>query len=506
MSTQTHPFINYGTAIVLVRNNLANPDAITRQHLIAEIENGINHFRVKPDSVITNQASVKFIYCDEESGNPSKGIYLSSSILSTDKNAKKVFATLKKIKTDLEKTTPQSIGITKLIAPVSGEYGNFGENSISRGKPKTTLEIASLCLITKTTHKKPAIAFKTYKKAKAEIENLAILPDLSIPELADFINLFEQMRLQSTTALMVGNVNQDDKKPFRPKIFDGNFPNAPRSNALGVVGLLGAIGAWAKDAAMISWANKVLDSLKDRPIYVVGTKTFDTYTYNHYIIELAKENKLNSIIDSIYYTVLFNQGYRNSKNRIQYQNYDMFVSRFLQLFNPPSFKDFLSFRAEYPYQLETLFKTYFINMEKISEAVVQSARELGKWLNYAAYRVANSNIDENTQERDKKVREQKAKSLIEIESSIFSARSGDALIFQAITRAGRASGLDAPAEAELFMTQASTGEISLESAKHLLIAFSRVRNKWEPKPKNTESVATEESDDAESDDFSDVQE
>ncbi|MBW7941325.1 MAG: type I-PGING CRISPR-associated protein Cas8c/Csp2 [Candidatus Kuenenia stuttgartiensis] len=506
MSTQTHPYINYGIAIVLAKNNLANPDDITRQHLIDEIENGINHFRVKPDSAIINQASVKFIYCNEESGNPSKGIYLSSSILATDKSAKQVFAALKKIKAELVNTKAANIDITRSITPIAGEFANFGANSISRGKPKTNLETASFCLITTTTHKKPAIAFKTYKKAKAEIENLAILPDLSILELADFINLFEQMRLQSTANLMVGNVNQNDKKPFRPKVFDGNFPNAPRSNALGVVGLLGAIGTWAKDAAKIDWANKVLDSLIDRPIYVVGTKTFDTYTYNHYIIELAKENKLSSIIDSIYYTVLFNQGYRNSKNRIPYQNYDMFVSRFLQLFNRPSFKDFLSFRAEYPNQLETLFKTYFINMEKISEAVVQSARELGKWLNYAAYKVANSSIEENALDRESKVRDLKAKSLIEIESSIFSARSGNALIFQAITRAGRASGLDAPAEAELYMTQASTGELSLESAKHLLIAFSRVRNKWEAKPKITQSVTTEEFDDAENDDFSDAQE
>lgn len=506
MNTQTHPFINYGIAVVLAKNNLTNPDNITRQHLIDEIENGINHFRVKPDSAITNQVSVKYIYCNEESGNPSKGVYLSSSILAIDKNAKQVFAALKKIKIELANAKTKNIDITRSITPIAGEFANFGENSITRGKPKTTLEIASLCLITTTTHKKPAIAFKTFKKAKAEIENLAILPDLSILELADFINLFEQMRLQSTINLMVGNVNQTDKKPFRPRIFDGNFPNAPRSNALGAIGLLSAIGSWAKDAKKIDWANKVLDSLKGRPIYLVGTKTFDTYTYNHYIIELAKENRLSSIIDSIYFTVLFNQGYRTSKNRIPYQNYDMFVSRFLQLFNRPSFKDFLSFRAEYPNQLETLFKTYFINMEKISEAVVQSARELGKWLNYAAYKVANSSIEDNAQDRNNKVREQKAKSLIEIESSIFSARSGDALIFQAVTRAGRASGLDAPAGAELFMTQASTGDISLESAKHLLIAFSRVRNKWEPKPNNTENIVDEESDDAESDDFSDAQE
>ncbi|HPD61210.1 MAG TPA: type I-PGING CRISPR-associated protein Cas8c/Csp2, partial [Thermodesulfobacteriota bacterium] len=90
-------------------------------------------------------------------------------------------------------------------------------------------------------------------------------------------------------------------------------------------------------------------------------------------------------------------------------------------FNRPSFKDFMAFRAEYPYQLEILLKSYFMNIEKIKPEVVNSARELGKWLNYAAYRVANQAIDKSTQNRNEKVREQKAKALIEIESSIFSS-------------------------------------------------------------------------------------
>jgi len=148
-------------------------------------------------------------------------------------------------------------------------------------------------------------------------------------------------------------------------------------------------------------------------------------------------------------------------------------------------------------------------MENIKPEVVKSARELGKWLNYAAYKVADRNIEANAQDRFNKVREQKAKSLIEIESSIFSARSGDALIFQAITRAGRASGLDAPAEAELFMTEASTGGISLESAKHLLIAFSRVKNKYE-KTSSTENYDVDKDDESDeqnnSEDLSDAQE
>ena len=498
-----HPFINYGIALVMVNKNRPNVSEILNKDLIEEMENSINHFRVKPTVEITDQTSVKFQYVDIEKGNPKQGIYLASSILASDKSAGQVYAALKKLKEELNKPKPTNIDITRAITPVAGEFASFGK-SIGRGKPKTDVQTASYCAITTSTHQKPCMAFKTLKKDKVETENIAIIPDLDIPALTDFINLFEQLRLNSTENLMVGRVNPKDNKPNRPQIFEGNFPNAPRSSSFGAIALLGAIGAWSKEAAQIDWARTVLDSLKERPIYLIGTKTFETFTYNHFVIELAKANKLKSIIDSFFYVVLFNQGFRSRESRLEYQKFDLFASRFLQFFNRPTFKDFLAFRAEYPNQLEILFKNYFINMEKISPAVVQSARELGKWLNYASYKVAEAEVGATDKT---KLRERKAKALVEIESSIFSARSGDALVFQAVTRAGRSSGLDAPSEAELFMTQAVTGEITLESAKHLLIAFSRVKNKYEPRNATAplEVIAVEEDSTEESEDISDAQ-
>ena len=73
----------------------------------------------------------------------------------------------------------------------------------------------------------------------------------------------------------------------------------------------------------------------------------------------------------------------------------------------------------------------------------------------------------------------KAKVLVELESSVFSTKSGDALIAYTITRAGRLSGFDAPAEASLFMEKAASGELPLEQAKNLIIAFSRLKSKKE---------------------------
>lgn len=505
MKEIVHPFVKYGAAVVMVENNLANFNQITKEHLIREIERSKIHFRLKADNINDNSKTIKFNYSDEAKGNPANGIYLSPSVLASDMSASKILPAFKNILEGLRKGNDSKVDITRAISPITGEFTSFGANSVGRGKQKMGINDAAMCLITTTTPKKPALAFKISKKAKTERENLAIIPDLKIIELVDFINLFEKMKNQSTERLFTGYINEKDGRPLRPKIFDGNFPNAPRSSSLGAVGLLGAIGSWAKDAEDIQWAKRVLSSLEDVSIYLIGTKTFQTFKYNHFVIELAKESKLSSIIDSAYYTVLYNQGRRNSKNKMEYEKFDLFLSRFLQLFSIPTFKDFLAFRAEYPNQFKLLLNKYFVKMENIKPDVVKSARELGKWLNYAAYKVADRNIEANAQDRLNKVREQKAKSLIEIESSIFSARSGDALIFQAITRAGRASGLDAPAEAELFMTEASTGGISLESAKHLLIAFSRVRNKYE-KTSSAENEKIDNDDENDSEYLSDAQE
>ncbi len=119
---------------------------------------------------------------------------------------------------------------------------------------------------------------------------------------------------------------------------------------------------------------------------------------------------------------------------------------------------------------------------------MRSGRELGKWLTLVAYITAKAEITESSQNYWEKLREQKAKVLIELESAAFSAKTGDALIAQVITRAGRLSGMDVPAEADLFMEKATSGELKLEQAQNLIIAFSRLKNAKE----NTDNNPLEE--------------
>jgi hypothetical protein len=295
---------------------------------------------------------------------------------------------------------------------------------------------------------------------------------------------------------MIGGVFQEKNKkgevtkegPLRPKIYDGNFPHAPRSSALGPIALLGSIGAWAKEAEDTPWAIDVLESLKKAQMYVISYGKAQSFRYNHYLVDLAKGNRLSEVVDSLYYTELLSAGSRTADNRNDYQILDLFIARFLLQFNRVSFRDFLAQRAEYPHKTSVLFITYFEKMESIQPDVVRSAKALGRWLNYVAYRVAKD-YKENATKDD--VRKQKAKVLVELESSTFAAKSGDALIAQAITRAGRLSGMDAPEEGSLFMEQTAAGSITLDQAKNLLVAFSRLRNKYEPKDPDVPSDIVE---------------
>lgn len=501
-----HPYINYAYALIQVENDLSSQDEIRSDHLINGIEHGLNTFRLRPKSSIEGKEKVSYDYVRELKGAPRIGLFLSPSIITPDKQARhiwnesnKILQTLKNH--DLSKTED----IKMSISPMAGEYLSFSsKKSIGRGKPKSTLLVSALSAITTLTTEKPCLQYRVEKKSRPELTNVALIPDLPLNEVEDFIVLFKKMKAsRSSSDLFIGNVliSQDEKKknkktyePRRPLLFQGNFPNPPRSSVMGSVALLGAIGEFAKEAEVSALANKVLESLKNATMYMIKYGGASTFTYNHHIVDIAKDGKLRQIVDGIYLTILFNEGRRTTKSTA-YQNFDLMVSRLFQLFNRPAFKDFLAFRAEYsmefyskkPTFIDILFITYFNKIEMIDIEIIKSAKELGRWLNQVAYFAARGEVQEGSHNYWDEIRKIKAKVLVELESSTFSAKSGDALIAQVITRAGRISGMDAPAGASLFMEKASSGELALDNAKNLLIAFSRLKNKAEQKQQSSDS-------------------
>lgn len=477
----THVYLKYAIALLMEEYGLHTEQDITFKEIKEELIKGLNAFSVKPIGDYCGKTKVSFGFTKEKN-DAKKYIYLSPNTIASEMKASNLYNAICKTCSEENIDLHKAYKISQSEVPTSGEFNSFSDSgNIGRGKPSATVLDQCLALITSTTAFKPCLQYKS-GVGKVSTENTCLIPDLDISDLQNFIKLFKRIRIQKLdSSLMIGKVECETRtlkyKPKRPNIFNGNFPNAPHSSALGSVALLGTIGEMTKEKDVSELAKKVLESLKDCNFYAIKYGDASVFSFNHSIIRLAERGKLRRIVDSLYYVVLYKEGRRSTNNAFEYQKFDLFASRFLQMFNRPTFKDFLAFRAEYPYDIELMLNTYFCDMEKIDKEIVTSAKELGKWLNNVAYRSAQQEVGTSPGWDD--LIKAKAKVLVELESSIFSAKSGDALVAHTITRAGRLSGLDAPAAASLFMEEAASGELPLEQAKNLLIAFSRLKSKKE---------------------------
>lgn len=464
----THAYLKYAMALLMGENKLSCESEVSFDQIKIEIQKGLDAFSVQPKENYEGKTEVYFEFVNKKN-KASNFVYLAPNIISDEMHANNLYDAANKICETKELNLDKQETVSTSQIPTAGEFCNFSDNgNIGRGKPKSSNLWICLGLISSTTQMKPCLK----NKNSDSYANVCLIPDLEIPQLIDFITLFKRMLLQKCTNLMVGKVVNN--KPHRPKIFMGNFPDAPYSCALGAVALLGAIGEMAKDKNVSNLAYRVLESFKGNAFYAFRYGDAQIFHFDHHIIELAEKSQLRKIVYNLDKNVeLYKQGRQSKENEQEYQKFALFAGRFLQLFNLPSFKDFLSFRAEYPKDLDILFITYFIQMEKISKEIVQSAKELGHWLNKVAFMVAKAEIQNG--DHYKQIQEIKAKVLVDLESAIFSSKSGDALIAHTIARAGRLSGTDVPAQASLFMETTISGELSLEQAKHMLIAFSRLR-------------------------------
>jgi CRISPR-associated protein Cas8c/Csp2 len=506
-----HPFIRFAQAIVCENNNLSKPELINNSHIRQTLSSSMETYRCIPSEAFEGKEKITYTFTNEESvagikGKPDFGIFLSPHIITTDGAAGTTWKYIKEVTELLEKDKKKSFGALNATTPMAGDYMRFTEaGGTTKSNASLNLQEVAFSLISVITPNKPSIY--TWQDSS----NFCLIPDLpEFEQLIDFINFFRRMYVTKERDFFIGRVyakptgrGENKKMTYkldRPNIFKGNFPNSPKSAVLGSVALLGAIGEFTKEAETSAQAKRVLDSLKGAVMYQIKSGGAKSFSYNHFVIDIAKQGKLKTIIDSLYYSKLYNQESRLSKDN-EYQKFDLFTSRFLQLFNHAAFKDFLAFRAEYPNPVTILFNTYFIKMEKIDPTIVSSARALGKWLNKVAYFTAKAEVKASTPNYWEELRRVKSKALIELESSTFSAKSGDALIVQAVTRAGRLSGLDAPEDAALFMEKTASGELPLENAKNLLIAFSRLINKAEKKEVPVE-FSNDDSDETETDDHS----
>lgn len=498
----THPLSRYGLAYIMFREEtLSSPSEITKEMLMKHLIYGLNHFRTQPvtthpdpdvDSFVEYRfMPMQYILDNNQKGNPKGGIYLCPNIITSDEKAhncwngvRGLLAILESVKSSEELIT-KTTKITMSLAPVAGEVNNGKRN---KENVAGTLLEASCCAIATLTPWKPSLS--------ADLKPTCIIPDLSadddnqLMDLREFISFFEQMYTNNFKAWMKADIYkpaQGSKKKAdnlfkRPKLFQGNFPFAPPNSAFGSVGLLASIGRWAKESGQTTRGRRVLESLKGTPLYLISYGNASAVTFDHFVIDLAIANELDKIIYALYRSKIHSEEMRAYDNP-KYQLFDMLTNRFLRQFDRPSFVDFLSARAEYQPEVLPLFNTFFLNKMNVNtpvpQPVVESVRELGLWLNSVAYFSAVEKVGDKLKKED--IRKAKAKTLIELESSVFSARSA-AELMKVIVQAGRLTSMDAPASSDIYLSSVLTGEIPrLEDAKMMLMAFARVRNRIEAK-------------------------
>lgn len=390
--------------------------------------------------------------------------------------------------------------------PLAGGFigGITSGGGVARGEIKVTEEEKILALITSTTPYKPSY---NVPDGKSGI-NYCILPDLPEDTLVDFIEIFRFLQEEKTdsTALLKGTEK-------RPRIYNGNFPNAPQSVCFTPLILLASIGQVIKNNDYFKDSGeRVMKALRKYPYYLITTGKATRLTYNHHIVDFAEQGSLREIVNELYRTRLFLYPKRETKGQqkgadIAYENFDLMASRFLHLFDKNSFKAFLSTRGEYRPNTRILFTSYFSKMEHINDDLIQSAQSFGSWLNSVAGIVAHKALEKEERDRSKGKSEESTKSevsatpdkenkftkktdeywekwsaikyktLIELESSILSAKSGHALVSQVLIRAGRLSQRSAPKEIEMFVYQVLSGKLPLEIAQNILITFSRIESK-----------------------------
>ncbi|MDQ3917698.1 MAG: hypothetical protein M3348_04420, partial [Acidobacteriota bacterium] len=263
-----------------------------------------------------------------------------------------------------------------------------------------------------------------------------------------------------------------------------NYPFAPRQAAFGPAGLLAAIGRWGVEAKRTEWAERVLTAIAGteerpgRPLYIVSYDDISQAQFTHHVVGLATAGELSRIIDALTFDTLVLSEIEGGRrfDSTAYKMFYLMAGRFLQLFTLAAFRDFLSTRAEYPPALKPLFEVYFMQARKIPRDIVESARELGQWLNRTAFFVADSEVKTDAPDRRAKVQKEKAKILVEFESAAMSAKTPQDMLHRISIRAGRLLQQDAPAKATRYMDATASGEIDPQDALHLLVAYLRLRS------------------------------
>jgi len=481
-----HPYPRYGLAAVLEHHDIKIdgldplPDKAELAKLAADYINvALHKFRIhtkdKPKKDADTKLRFRYLSKDEleESGQKAEDFYyLAPQIASSDSGARYLIKYSKNLEELLrdEENLGKSFELKRSFSPFTAKI-NEGVKSLSY--PKGTTFEAAFILIATLTPNKPA--------AQVDFNNQVMIPDLPIKDLIQFVRLFEKMKGKETKNVFIRNLKAGNEN-YRPPIYNGNYPNAPQSPIFGPVGLVGAMGKWARRAGHRKETEEVLEKLVSRPLYMVSYEPslFKQVHLGHHVVRLAKNYDLPNIISGLYHADFYNSEHNKRGNKSRQLFYEM-ASRFLQFYTAVSFQDFLAFRLEYPHSFSQILEDYFMSEKTISKEIVQSAQNYGAYLNKVAYIIGKEEVKNKDTGRD--LREAKAKVLAQLESAALSCKNAPALFAQLNVQAGRMSNMDVPSEAAAFIEATNAGEITLHQARDLILAYMRLRGDGSNKKK-----------------------
>jgi hypothetical protein len=501
-----HPLVRYGIAAALIRIDDLNTDINKRSDLwiLAKkaLEDGLNDLVLAPYPAKDGKSIFYKTMLESQlksKKNAENGYFISPHVLTNQNSAGIIGETEKLIALLKKKDEGKNYELKRSYAPMIAKM-NAGNKSMSNPKIEL-LEAAFTCVATLTALKPAAYV----KISGNKFANAGIIPDLPLIDeatgerpMVDFIDLFKEIIAHGVGANAYTKEPTKERKFPRPDIFQGNYPNRPKTFGIGSVALVAAIGQWAKEHQIIfGKSQKVLELLENCPIYIVSYEDTRQERFGHHLVELSMSGELYSILTKLPRVSLIGVDDGKKYSDPKWQLFTMHFDQFLLFYNESSWQNFLSYRATYPIEFFQLLKSYFMQTGKYSEAIIDSAVAYGKSLNRAAYLAAKQEVsadEKGSRSGARSLNEYKHRVLLQLESIINSAENGCELVARLNSQVGRLTMQDVANQSETFLKEVVNNSIEIKDAQHLMTAFMRLStydpNKSEPEKPDSEKEAT----------------
>lgn len=404
--------------------------------------------------------------------NSANGFFLAPHVL-TSNNSGMMVQEFKALQKALKGELDKSYQLKRSFSPQTSKI-NAGTKSMS--DPKDELLVAAFTAIGAATQRKAAaLDYNTFT-------NIGLVPDIpfSIPKnnnypLLDYLSMLNRIQGDLGGAY-VGKYDPEKKKYIgRPPIYRGNFRNALNNVNFGILQLLAAFSGMIERGQEVDQeeVEALVESLTGRPIMIIGYDYNGQEQFGSHLKEITSNGELFRALNEVWKVELVGIDTAKKFKSPAWDHLKRNLERWLRRFDPPSFRGFLSVRANYPITFLPLIHKYFL-MQKISKEIVDSAMAMGKSLNTAAYKAGLVKAGEDTRQNARDIYEYKARVLSSLEGNIRSAKSGSQLLSQVSTLIGRMTSYDLNPESAPFMHAVLTGEVEYKVAQDLLIAFMRL--------------------------------